>query len=267
MTKKRIIYTIMIILLAFSFTHCSRNKVKIDPNVKKYNEATIYLNNGNLPKATILLKQVIKKDPKFYLAYHSLGVIELYKRNFKKASQYFEKALKINPAYAESYNYLGIAYKEMGDNLKAELMFKKVIDDPNYPTRENGYYNLALLKFSEKKYKEALDYITHGLKINTSFAIGYNLRGQIYAILGENSKARKDYLKAVKIMPENPIFNFNLALFLLKNEKDPDAALSFFEKARTLSRDRNLINLCTKYLKEINQIKNARDKQKKEKNN
>ncbi len=267
MINKRLTFLFILIFVSISYIGCGGKKVKIDPTIKKYNEATIYLNNGNPEKAKVLLLQVIKKDPNFYLAYHSMGIIELYKRNFKKASQYFEKALKINPAYAESYNYLGIAYKEMGMNSKAEEMFKKVIDNPNYPTRENGFYNLALLKISEKKYKEALEYINHGLKINPSFAIGYNLRGQIYAILGENSKARKDYLKAVKIMPENPIFNFNLALFLYKKEKDPDAAITFFEKARALSRDKNMIDLCIKYLKEIDHIKNERNKQKKEKNN
>ena len=267
MTKKSSIFLVLLIILSFSFFSCGGNKVKIDPSIKKYNEATIYLNSGNLGMAETLLKRVIHKDPNFYLAFHSLGVIELYKRNFKKASYYFEKALQINPAYAESYNYLGIAYKELGMNSKAELMFKKVIDDPNYPTRENGYYNLALLKFSEKKYREALNYISHGLRINPSFAIGYNLRGQIYAILKENSKARKDYLKAIKIMPENPIFNFNLALFLYRNEKDPDSAMNFFEKAMALSKDKKLRDLCTKYLKEIDSIRNAKDNQRKEKNN
>ncbi len=260
--KKNILLIFIIIPFILSVIACGGHKVKINPTIKKYNEATLYLNNGNMERAEILLKQVIKKDPNFYLAYHSLGVIELYKRNFKKASQLFEKALKINPSYAESYNYLGIAYKEMGMNNKAEMMFKKVIDNPDYPTRENGYYNLALIKFTEKKYEEALEYITHGLKINPSFALGYNLRGQIYSILNQNEKARKDYLKAIKIMPENPLFNFNLGLFLYKKDKDLTTAITFFEKAMALSRDKELINLCRKYLKEIDQLKNERKKQK-----
>jgi len=260
--KKNILLVLITIPLVLSVISCGGHKVKIDPTIKKYNEATLYLNNGNLERAEILLKQVIKKDQNFYLAYHSLGVIEIYKRNFRKAAHFFEKALKINPSYAESYNYLGIAYKEMGMNEKAEMMFKKVIDNPDYPTRENGYYNLALIKFTERKYKEALNYITHALKVNPSFAIGYNLRGQIYSVLNEKEKARKDYLKAVKIMPENPIFNFNLGLFLYRKEKDPTAAISFFEKAMALSRDKELIKLCRKYLKEIDQLKNDRKKQK-----
>ncbi len=258
MNKKMLLIYFLLIVVSVFLIRCSGNKNKINPVIRKYNTATVMLNNGKLMIAEKYLKEVIQKDPKFYLAYNSLGIIEIYKRNFDKAEQYLKKVIAINPAFIESYNYLGIVYKEKGMNEKAKEMFLKVAENPNYPTRENGYYNLALINYSESNLKEALKFANRSIKVNSFFSLGYNLRGKIYSRMNKIDDARRDLIKAVKLMPENPYFNYDLAMFLYKTTKNYDKAIDFFEKTIILTRDKNLKNICRKYIKEIEKLKDAK---------
>ncbi len=256
MKKKNLLLSFAIIILVLSFTYCGGHKKKISPVIRKYNTATVFLNNGKLDIAEKYLKEVIKKDPKYYLAYNNLGIIEIYKRNFNKAEKYLTKVIALNPKFIESYNYLGIVYREKGMNEKAKEMFLKVAEDPNYPTRENGYYNLALIYLSESKIDEALRFANKAVKTNSFFALGYNLRGKIFLKMKRFDDARRDFVKAIKLMPENPYFNFDLAMFLYKYEKNHDRAIKFFEKTMIFSKDRNLKKICRKYIKEIDKLSN-----------
>jgi superkiller protein 3 len=256
MRKRDVFKSFIIIVLVLSFIYCGSHKKKINPVIRKYNTATVFLNNGKLAIAEKYLKEVIQKDPKFYLAYNNLGIIEIYKRNFDKAEQYLTKVIELKPTFLETYNYLGIVYREKGMNEKAKEMFLKVAENPNYPTRENGYYNLALINLSESKLDEALKYADKAIKTNSFFALGYNLRAKVLMRMKRSDDARRDYLKAIKLMPENPYFNFDLAMFLYKQEKKYDKATKFFERTMILSKDKNLRNICRKYLKEIEKLSN-----------
>lgn len=97
------------------------------------------LNESNDDKCVDLYKQVIKLNPKFYLAYRGLGNYYLKNKNYQLAKEYYAKAIEINPIrFGPIYKNLGIVFSNLGEDNLAKENFKKYLDlVPNAQDRES----------------------------------------------------------------------------------------------------------------------------------
>lgn len=70
------------------------------------------------------------------------------------------------------------------------------------PKDANGFYGKAVLFFMVEEYALALDEIQHAIELNDKVANFYELRGSIYELLGELTKAEKDYAMSETLKSE-----------------------------------------------------------------
>ena len=207
---------LVIIFLLLGLTSCASTQSQQDKAREKdpqyqYNLGLFYLNNNNIDEAIKCFNKSLSLNPKNHLAWNALGLAQSMKANFENSIRAFEKALEVNPQFSEAHNNLGTIYFELGQYEKAEAEYRKALLDPTYPSRELPYYNLARLYFVQDRLDEAYDNIQKSIQAKNRFAMAHNLRGMILEKLGELEEAVVAFEQAVKIVPEDSTFLFNLA--------------------------------------------------------
>ncbi|MDD8031184.1 MAG: tetratricopeptide repeat protein [Acidobacteriota bacterium] len=207
---------ILVIILLLGLTSCASTQSQQDKAREKdpqyqYNLGLFYLNNNNIDEAIKCFNKSLSLNPKNHLAWNALGLAQSMKANFENSIRAFEKALEVNPQFSEAHNNLGTIYFELGQYEKAEAEYRKALLDPTYPSRELPYYNLARLYFVQDRLDEAYDNIQKSIQAKNRFAMAHNLRGMILEKLGELEEAVVAFEQAVKIVPDDSTFLFNLA--------------------------------------------------------
>lgn len=214
--KQQKIQILVVIFLFLSLTTCASTQSKQekarakDPQYQ-YNLGLFYLNSNNVDEAIKYFNRSLSLNPKNHLAWNALGLAQSMKANFEASIQAFGKALEANPQFTEAHNNLGTIYFELEQYEKAEAEYRKALLDPNYVSRELPYYNLARLYFVQDRLDEAYDNVQKSIQVKNRFAMAHNLRGMIMEKLGEPQEAVLAFEQAVRIVPEDVVFLFNLA--------------------------------------------------------
>lgn len=214
--KRQKAQTLLVLLLLLALTTCASTQSKLekaranDPQYQ-YNLGLFYLNNNNLDEAIKYFNKSLSLNPKNHLAWNALGLTQSMKGNFEASIQAFKKALEANPQFTEAHNNLGTIYFELGQYDRAEAEYRQALLDPNYPTRELPFYNLARMYFVQEKYDEAYDNVQKAIQVKNRFAMAHNLRGLILEKTGDLDEAVLAFEQASKIVPDDTTFLFNLA--------------------------------------------------------
>jgi len=251
MPKSRVLLCVLLACL----TGCASSQKKAsqarekDPRYQ-YSLGVFYLNSGQPEEAIKYLNRAITLDPRDHLAYNALGLAVSMQGNLPEAVKSYERCLEIAPDFSEARNNLGSVYQELGFIDKAETEFVKVINDRNYPTKELPYYNLARLYFTRGDLDQAMAYGEAALKLNSRFSMARNLKGLILEKQGRLADAIESYRQAVKLVPEDINFNFNLGAAYFKNSEWAKAGEIFQQILPRIS-DPETRNRVNAYLKEI----------------
>ncbi len=250
--KRRIVF---ILFLCLNLSLCASSQKRIqaarekDPKYQ-YNMGLFYLNSNNTEEASKYLNKALSLDPRHYMAMNALGLISAMKGDFQQAASYYQKSLQVEPSFSEAHNNLGTAYQELGDQDKAQQEFQKAADDPAYSTKELPFYNLARLAFTRGETDRALERIQTSIKFNPRLAMAHHLKGLILEQLERFGESIAAYEAAVKIVPEDVNFNFNLAAAYFKNG-DFSRAREIFLKISPRVTDQAMRVKIADYLKEI----------------
>jgi Tfp pilus assembly protein PilF len=222
----------LIILLCLSFLSCASTQKKIEQAQEKrekdpqyqYNVGLTYLNSNNVDEAVKYFNKALALNPRHYQSLNMLGLAYAMRGSFQESVNLYQKCLAIAPDFADAHNNLGMVYQEMGYIDQAEEEFKKVIENPNYTHKELPYCNLARLYITKQDFDKARLYVDSAIKINSRFALAYNLQGLILENQNDLSGAIASFKMAVKINPDDMIFNFNLGEAYFKNGEWRNAA-------------------------------------------
>lgn len=203
-------------------TDCRLSLGKLYYTVAVYDEALKYLN------------QVIEKDPYRAEAFFYKGLIARDDRkDTAKALQFIQTAIQLKDEYVEALDLMGVLLSSQEDTL-APYYYKQVLDlQPNRadiyyklgvhymnldelnraienytkateidPKHADSYYNLGYIFIQLKEYQDARDYFTQAInaKPRTNFKAYYG-RAYSQEMLGDVINARKDYQKALEIIP------------------------------------------------------------------
>jgi tetratricopeptide (TPR) repeat protein len=163
----------------------------------------------------------------------------------------YQKCLEINPQFTETRNNLGTVYQEMNLLDKAEGEFKAALLDVGYQNRELPYFNLARLYVLQNRLDEALENVQKSIQIKPRLAMAHNLLGIIFEKRKSFDEAIASYAAAVKIVPEDVLFNYNLGVAYFKNE-DYARAKEIFLKISGKVTDAETKDTINRYLKIIN---------------
>ena len=220
---------VLVMLACLGLAFCASSQAKLarsrerDPQFQ-YNLGLFYLNGNSVDEAIRYLNKSLSLNPKYFLAWNALGLAQSMKGNLLEAAAAFQKSLEVNPQFTEARNNLGTIYQELRFVDKAEQEFKKAVGDANYPSRELPYYNLAHLYFLMDRIDEAYENVQRAIQIKKRLAMAHDLKGQILERKGDIGGAIDSYEEAVRLVPNEAGFGFNLGAAYFKNNE--------FEKAR-----------------------------------
>ena len=150
---------------------------------------------------------------------------------FDKALVLLEKLHINHKSDVEIICMLGITYKQLNRLSKAEKYFQALIDlKKDSPM---GFYYLADLKYSQKKYNDALNLYKKALKLvsekNHKADCMFNI-AKLHQLMGHDDQSIKNYQESITIQPDNPIAYYNIAILKHKNN-DIQQAIKFYNKA------------------------------------
>lgn len=260
MRAPRILALALCAVLMFCASACASAQQKTekarakDPKYQ-YNLGLVYLNQSNLNPANIdeAIKCFVKAlslDTQYYLAWNALGLAHFLKGNLTEAAKAYEKCLEIYPQFTEVHNNLGMIYQELNQLDRAETEFQKVLADAAYPTRELGFYNLAGLYVVQNKLELAYANIEKALQLKPRYALAMNRKGQILEQMGKTDEAVAAYEQAVKSVPDDVQFSFNLAAAYFKAGEFAKSR-NLFVKIAPLAMDADMKARISQYLKDL----------------
>jgi tetratricopeptide (TPR) repeat protein len=246
---------ILAIGLCLSLVTCASPQKKLqlakekDPQYQ-YSMGAVYLNNNNLDEAIRFFNRALSLDPRHYQSLNALGLVHSMKGDLREAEKSFLKCLEVSPNFMEAHNNLGMIYQEMGFLDKAEEEFKRVIADPTYVSKELAYYNLARLYSMRQNWETALFFADKAIQANARYHLGYGLRGYILENQDKLPEAIESYKQAVKLLPSDVAYNFNLAAAYFKNGDFPQAG-QILDEILPLITNPEMKEKATTYLKAI----------------
>jgi len=122
-----------------------------------------YIANGRYDRALIKLNKALIQEPDHALAHNYLGVLYGRLERPGKAYEQFNQSLRLAPNDSRMLNNYAVFLCDQKQFLKAEQVFKKVINNPLYINRAGAYQSAAWcalenneLDRSEKLYRKAV---------------------------------------------------------------------------------------------------------------
>ena len=132
-----------------------------------------YYNEGQVDTAMYRFNLAWLLNPNNVDPYWAFGLISASKANNAEAITYYEKALALEPKNAMLLSDMASSYLTLFREKKKKKNLKKatqLLNEALTAEPENAYalYNMSLVKYYEKKYQEAWDYLHKGRKLNMS---------------------------------------------------------------------------------------------------
>lgn len=222
-----------------------------DPKYQ-YNVGLFHLNQNEIDEAIRYFVKALSLNTRYHLAWNALGLAHSLKGDLDESVKAFQKCLEIDPQFTEARNNLGTVYQEMNALDKAEAEFRRALEDPIYANRELPYYNLARLYVLQDRLDEALHNVRMALQIQPRLAMAHNLRGFVLEKLGNIEGAISAYELAVRVVPDDVLFNYNLGVAYFNNQ-EYDKAKETFLKISSKVIDMEMKDNISRYLKIIGQ--------------
>ena len=175
---------------------CLEKVLAIDPLFERAYQHIIWTYRGmnQLDKALEYSIQYVAKVPG-ESAYWELGMTYARKSDFNNALKTYQKAIEIFPASADIIEGIGETYIFSNDYEKAEVEFKKLIENSHSPQdNRTGYQYLAVLFAYLGKYHETIQMVDQMIKIDmqlndkAALAASYAQKA-FWLIAGKNNMA------------------------------------------------------------------------------
>ncbi len=170
--------------------------------------AQLYLNNNNSPEAIRWLEKVQLTAPDYMNSAKMLEDLkqrQLSEQRMPDLSGVPKMSLKISALEQDSYkNYQQKNYEKAIKELKELVELN--------PAGRAGYYNnIGISYLEQNKLTDAIKYFELATNEDKGFSTAYNNLGSTFEKLGDKEKARKNYLKALEVDPNNENAKLNLS--------------------------------------------------------
>jgi Tfp pilus assembly protein PilF len=186
-----------------------------------------YLEGNKESLAMTEFEKALKLDPHNPKVLHAVSTFYLKRNDYVKAEEYIKRALKEQPENPEFLNVLASIQAANGLIDEAIETWKKVLNNPSYPTVERIYYNIGYALYESSRYNEAKYYFYESIRVSRNFMLPYLYLFRIYQLQQNPQEAEKILRKA---LDANPLFlpmMFELGRFYYENNRYADAAKTF----------------------------------------
>ncbi len=129
----------------------------------------------------------------YYMPGHTAG----WRGDREEEIRSYEAALRIQPNHFNSLFFLAMRLSSEGRKTEAAQLYRACLAvRPNHvPTLRNR----AILVMETGENEEALELTTKAIEIGTTSPIAYAVRGYIYAIMGQQERALRDFDEALRL--------------------------------------------------------------------
>lgn len=182
----------------FAYTKKALDHDLINP-VAHFIRGYAYMEMGDTSLAIKNFQAAADQDQNYYEAYIELGSLYSTLKN-PLATGYLQTATRIEPNRGEGYYLLGLAYQEQENIPKAVETYEKLLAIS--PDFKEAHYNLAYINLVYiNDFDTAIRYFTKAITLDPKYTDAYFNRGYSYELKGDYINARKDYQKALELVP------------------------------------------------------------------
>lgn len=245
---KQFIYLFSCILIIFSFLVWFRNyewkdsftlwqsALKRAPNsaIASNSLGVDYLNRGEFIKAEEYFKKALSLSNTLTIqitARLNLANVLTQQKRFDEAKKVLDEALNLAPNYFTVYESLGSVYMNMGDEEKAEEIWKKGLTLCSYAA--SIHQKLGMFYLERNKIKEAKYHFELTIKSDPERYLAYFGLGLIMEKRGDIKSATELYKKATRLTPTYAPAHYHLGT--LYAEKGNPKALWHLKEAIRLN--------------------------------
>jgi tetratricopeptide (TPR) repeat protein/TolB-like protein/tRNA A-37 threonylcarbamoyl transferase component Bud32 len=161
--------------------------------------ADITARNGDVTQALAYADRAIAIRPSFWENHGERGMICLRSGRFAEAREAFERVIALQPDSAWGYQLLGVVYQNLGQDDAALRNYQRSLElSPTFAS----WSNIGTLHYRAERYSEAADAYLESLKIRPNQPLVRRNLADTYVHLGERTKARGEYLRALELTQE-----------------------------------------------------------------
>jgi tetratricopeptide (TPR) repeat protein len=182
----------------FEYTKKALDNDQINP-VAHFIRGYAFMEMGDTTLAIKHYQAAADQDQDYFEAHIELGSIFLALKD-PLATGYFQAATRIEPNRPEGYYLLGLSYQEQENIPKALVTYEKLLAiAPEYIAAHYnmGYVHLVYIN----DFQKAVSYFSKAISLDPSYVDAIFNRGYSYELMGDYPSARKDYLRALEIIP------------------------------------------------------------------
>jgi tetratricopeptide (TPR) repeat protein len=182
----------------FEYTKRALDLDKMNPKAHFF-RAYAYMELGDSNLAIQNFQAAADQDQNYYEAYLELGALYAAQGN-SLAAGYLQTATMIQPGREEAYYLLGMTYQDQENIPKAIETYEKLLSIS--PDFKEAYYNLGYINLVYlNEFEAAAGYFTKAIALDAKYTDAYFNRGYSYELMGDFVNARKDYQKALELVP------------------------------------------------------------------
>ena len=161
---------------------------------QRLDQAILEHKNGNLKKAEVIYKDLLKDQPSNQDIYYYFGNLNISLKKFKDAEKNFRKAIELKPDFFQAQMNLANTLKELNKLNESEEIYKKVIRlNANH---HKAYFNLGCLQQEVGRLKEAEENFNKTIELKPDFFQAYMNLGSVLKNLNKFNDAENIYKKA-----------------------------------------------------------------------
>lgn len=203
--------------------------LKLKPgNVRvEYKKGLVLVMGERSDDAIVLFEAVLKKEPRFALAFEGLGRAYYQKRDFARAEASFRKAVELDHKLWRSYNYLGSLCDHRREYDQAAVEYLSAISIR--PGEGSLYNNLGVSYSMAGKHEQAVAALARAIERGHREGKVFNNLGLALANLGRDEEA----LEAFKSGGSEAQAYNNMGCVYLERGRHAEA-VRHFEKAIAL---------------------------------
>ena len=185
----------------------------------------------DLDKVIAEMEQKCAEKPGSVMAHHHLGLVYRKAGRFDEAVAALEKAIELDPFSVESLVNLGSLYFDRGNIDKAQAVNEQAVNINNASAQAHA--NLGLIWQNRGDAVRALEYYTNAIKHDPKLVTVWINMTSVHLMLRNDDKALEAAQEAVRLEPDFPMAQNNLAVALYYNG-DFQAAKKHADKALAL---------------------------------
>ena len=211
-----------------------------------------------LDEAIAYYRQSLENNPEDIYSHVALGNIFYEQENLPAARKHFTRLSSLDPSSPRWHYNLGVICRQMGDDDLAREEFSKAESlDPNLAFISSPIEGLEGLSaeaarlYAAGKLKESVDMYRQALLEDPFYLPArYNLAVS-YTGLGENSKARRQYSRLIRIEPDYAPAHLNRGILAYQENRGSPEAAHHLRRYLELEPESNQADLIKRYLHEI----------------